>query len=305
VIQEWLTKVSCAKTTADLEKALESANILEASVEMGGREQLIAKLNEIAEDKRMVTTSKLKRRVSRLVNSLQSLVTQVASFNAAAAELNQEERPAPTKKARLAPPSAEPSGATAFEDLFTRIEDIYSRNKFNDLIDILPFIDINSGNSGQRRKLKRTFEKLLKEQGGSLDESLTERIKVLIDSKVEPTSATETSQSSTVVAPAMIRAEPAVVHVKPEGHLYIVFIGQLSFGTTAQHVEDFLRGRGIEGLITVRMLTNRGTGSSKGQCFVELEGSRELKKCLRLDQHELDGRRLNIELSTGKKKAKH
>ncbi len=82
---------------------------------------------------------------------------------------------------------------------------------------------------------------------------------------------------------------------------YIVFIGQLTYDTTADDVTNFLRSSGIEGPIQVRMLTDKATRQSKGQCFVTLEGSREMNKCIALHQSLLNNRRINIEKSVGGK----
>ena len=54
---------------------------------------------------------------------------------------------------------------------------------------------------------------------------------------------------------------------------YIVFVGQLAFSTTAKAVEDHFRTRGgVEGKISVRLLTRKGTNPprSKGMAFVEV-----------------------------------
>lgn len=54
---------------------------------------------------------------------------------------------------------------------------------------------------------------------------------------------------------------------------HIVFVGQLAFSTTAQALEDHFRKRGeVEGRISVRLLTRKGTNppKSKGMAFVEV-----------------------------------
>ena len=83
---------------------------------------------------------------------------------------------------------------------------------------------------------------------------------------------------------------------------YVVFVGQLAFSTTKEQIESHFRNEGnVDGDIRVRVLTNKDNNRSKGMAFVQVEGSRELRRCLDMHQSFLDGRIINVEQSTGKK----
>ncbi len=89
---------------------------------------------------------------------------------------------------------------------------------------------------------------------------------------------------------------------------YIVFVGQLSFSTTAEMLyEHFETNLGKE-VITkettkIRLLTDAKTKKSRGMAFVELSTPEAMYECLKLHLTHLDGRRLNVERTTGGGKA--
>eukprot|EP00903_Cladosiphon_okamuranus_P011655 g10963.t1 len=88
---------------------------------------------------------------------------------------------------------------------------------------------------------------------------------------------------------------------------FIVFVGQLAYSTTAEGVEEHFRTRGgIEGKISVRLLTRKGTNPprSKGMAFVEVEDAESAYQCLSLHHTRLDGRLLNVERTSGGGKEK-
>jgi hypothetical protein len=97
--------------------------------------------------------------------------------------------------------------------------------------------------------------------------------------------------------------DPAAAVAAAAGHEakgpYIVFIGQLSYEATHDAIDAFLRGKGIEGDVKIRLMTDKKTKKSKGSAFVELEGSREMNKCIALHHSKFQGRRINIERSCG------
>lgn len=72
----------------------------------------------------------------------------------------------------------------------------------------------------------------------------------------------------------------------------------LNFKTKVDDIERFLRRNGIEGPISIRLLTD-DQGESRGMAFIELEGPREMNKCLQLHHQQLNGRCINIEKSAG------
>mmetsp|Transcript_2301 Transcript_2301/g.3205 ORF Transcript_2301/g.3205 Transcript_2301/m.3205 type:complete len:384 (-) Transcript_2301:260-1411(-) len=81
----------------------------------------------------------------------------------------------------------------------------------------------------------------------------------------------------------------------------IVFVGQLSYSTTAQQLEDHFKTNGIHGPIKVRMLTDKKTKKFKGTAFVEFANASEMYKSLSMHHSHLGGRRINVERSCGGK----
>eukprot|EP00624_Nannochloropsis_granulata_P000695 evm.model.NODE_1278_length_22383_cov_20.731983.4 len=82
---------------------------------------------------------------------------------------------------------------------------------------------------------------------------------------------------------------------------HIVFVGQLGFKTTAEALREHLEKGGVAGPVQVRLLTEKGTGKSRGQAFVTLIDAENQYKCLSLHHTKLDGRVINIERSCGGK----
>jgi hypothetical protein len=79
---------------------------------------------------------------------------------------------------------------------------------------------------------------------------------------------------------------------------HIVFFGQLPFDATTADVERLVRSVGVEGSVSVRMLSDRD-GTPKGTAFATLDTAEEQHACLGLHHTMLRGRRINVEKSTG------
>ena len=88
---------------------------------------------------------------------------------------------------------------------------------------------------------------------------------------------------------------------------YIVFFGQLSFKTTQEsllkHIKDNLGDEFdvSEQTVKIRLLTDSNTAESRGMAFVEVTDPHLLYALLRLHQTFLEGRRINVEKTTGGK----
>jgi RNA recognition motif-containing protein len=79
-------------------------------------------------------------------------------------------------------------------------------------------------------------------------------------------------------------------------HKHILFIGQLSYDTTSAELLEYLKSSGVTGEISVRLLTDKENGRSKGAAFIDLfGGKRSLKRILDLHHTMLKGRRINVE----------
>jgi RNA recognition motif-containing protein len=75
-----------------------------------------------------------------------------------------------------------------------------------------------------------------------------------------------------------------------------LFIGGLSFSTSTDRLRQFFAG--VEGVESATVVTDRGTGQSRGFGFVEMTNAEAAQTAMRdLNGQELDGRRLRIELA--------
>jgi RNA recognition motif-containing protein len=75
-----------------------------------------------------------------------------------------------------------------------------------------------------------------------------------------------------------------------------LFIGGLSFSTSAERLREFLAR--VEGVESATVVTDRATGQSRGFGFVEMASVEAAKTAMQaLNGQELDGRQLRIELA--------
>ncbi|KAL3805805.1 hypothetical protein HJC23_007766 [Cyclotella cryptica] len=85
---------------------------------------------------------------------------------------------------------------------------------------------------------------------------------------------------------------------------YILFVGQLAYTTTTdqlfQHFQQTLGPEVIhKDSIQIRLLTDATTKKSKGMAFIELSTPETMYECLKMHLTHLDGRRINVERSSG------
>jgi hypothetical protein len=166
----------------------------------------------------------------------------------------------------------------------------------------------------QRKLLKRTIEQVLSQEdvSASMNAKVRRRVTRITSALAEedgasaeaaaPAGASESnsadkgaSQKSGLVIPPVVdaNARKVVPHV--------VFVGNLSYDTTAAELEAHLRqSAALEGTLKVRMRSHAETGQSLGVAFVDLEGPRELHQCIGMAHHTtLRGRIINVEKSCG------
>lgn len=94
---------------------------------------------------------------------------------------------------------------------------------------------------------------------------------------------------------------------KKKKNPYIVFVGQLSYETTKEDLfQHFQKEMAKEyphishETISIRLLTDPQTKKSRGMAFVEVKDDPELLyACLKLHHTQLQGRRINVERTTG------
>ena len=152
--------------------------------------------------------------------------------------------------------------------------------------------------SSQRRKLKRLFDNL----GGDSQDIVMGESNVESVKRIKTNSCSiEKNEGHDDVDNKEVLDDGQQNH-QPKPIPYVVFVGQLAFSTTKEQIESHFRNEGhVDGCLKVRILTHRDNNRSKGMAFVQVEGSRELRKCLRMHQSCLNGRIINVEQSTGKK----
>jgi RNA recognition motif-containing protein len=90
---------------------------------------------------------------------------------------------------------------------------------------------------------------------------------------------------------------------------YIAFIGQLSFNTSEQQLEEHIRSnlktdfpKISSQKFHIRLLTDSKTKKSRGMAFCQVDDPEILYALLKLHQTFLNGRRINVERSAGGKK---
>ncbi len=150
--------------------------------------------------------------------------------------------------------------------------------------------------SSQRRKLKRLLDNLGGDSGT-----------VVLEAARDDRSAKRLKITPAKTEENLHNEDDFAENHQPKPIPYVVFVGQLAFSTTKEKIESFFRDEGnVDGDIRVRLLTHKQNERSKGMAFVQVEGSRELRKCLEMHQSCLDGRIINVEHSRGKKgKSQH
>lgn len=152
----------------------------------------------------------------------------------------------------------------------------------------------------ERRSAKRKAEAIAAEASGMTCEALLEWYETFGKAIQTLQNAGGTTKNKTATKK------------RPSHDPYIVFIGQLSFETTAdelfRYIQDQLQKDSSTVVkiksqdIKIRLLTDPKTKKSRGMAFVEVENPDLLYGLLKLHQTMLNGRRINVERSAGGKK---
>ncbi|GMI27308.1 hypothetical protein TrRE_jg5887, partial [Triparma retinervis] len=144
--------------------------------------------------------------------------------------------------------------------------------------------ELEAMSSKDRRKWKRKLEALEAEKTNvDVTEFREAKKQKAVDEEAEAKAAAEAEESK-----------------KPNP--YIVFVGQLSYKTTASQLLDHINTKLpslTESTPTIRLLTSP-SGKSRGMGFVEFkENPEDMYMMLTLHHTELDGRRINVERTSG------
>lgn len=151
-------------------------------------------------------------------------------------------------------------------------------------------------NAKERRSAKRKAEAIAAESAGS---SASELLEWYIQKSKQKQNKKQKESPS--------KKESSPSHTKTKQQIpYILFVGQLSFSTTADQLRDFF----LEHLrktdpkvhkdsVRIRLLTEATTKKSRGMAFCQVDTADTLFSLLQLHQSVLHGRRLNLERTTG------
>ena len=71
-----------------------------------------------------------------------------------------------------------------------------------------------------------------------------------------------------------------------------LFVGNLSWNTTDQSLQDFFATAG--NVVSAHVITDRNTGRSRGFGFVEMASDEEAQKAMELNEQSLDGRQIVV-----------
>lgn len=77
---------------------------------------------------------------------------------------------------------------------------------------------------------------------------------------------------------------------------FIAFVGNLPFKATAEEVQEFFKAANPS---SVRLMTDKQTGKSRGFAFVDFATSADLKHALKFHHMPLGTKKINVELTAG------
>jgi RNA recognition motif-containing protein len=286
--------------------------------------KILEALSAVSSNGDIKFNAKLRRRVERLQSSLEALEDSPAPQSSLiSSSLNKETKSVRDKGAAAKPfisaaekaPSKAPIskgfGQAKAPDvdaaILSRLEGLSDAEVYDALLQMkyegIPLTE--------RQRLRKTLVKLSEEVTSvKINAKSRRKLKRMIESMdEEPASAQQVSAAAVQIEikePAKTAPDPhesshmELANDHESKHIpYVVFIGQLDFKVTAADVERHLRSGGVEGPVKVRLNLDPATKKSKGTAFVELEGPREMHKCLGLHHTKLGGRRINVEKTCG------
>jgi hypothetical protein len=334
-IADCLAELSSATNTTDVDAAISnvSANSQGTSA---ARAELKSTLEKLSEDANLVSNTKIKRKVQRLIKTLEGVTEEAVPINAPASIVASTTVPGkkPAPAAPAAGPSVAASSVTAdaggIAGIVQQLKDVHSAEQLDSVLVTLDMRTVlpestdgaeNGGTNGDgvqhRRLLKRTIEQVLAQDdvSASMNAKVRRRVSRITsalttdgDDAEDATAAPDATSALNATADARVSgmglsipSTGAVVNATVKKVPYVVFVGNLSYDTTAPDIEQHLRETAaLEGPIKVRLRTNPETQQSTGVAFVDLEGARELHQCVAAAHHStLHGRIINVEKSCG------
>jgi hypothetical protein len=308
---EQITSISSASSEKELEVALNNV-VTPGAEDQEGVALLVATLDRRMKDTKLEIIGKLKRRIVRLLFVLnKSLPGYVAPVKTAAPKVAIKKPINTFVKPAIDAVSSEvfqkwcqdveaASTTPELEEALTNINpdaapDDAARAALTDVLTTSSKKDISS-NSKIRRRVTRMITAL--EPRGEAESASAGASAAAAEAGGAEAMNVDTGAEGTDMDYTEFSAPVAPV-VAPGAIPYVVFVGQLAFKVTVSGLEEHLRGGGVEGSIKVRLNTDAATGKSKGTAFVELEGPREMHKCIGMHHTLLMGRRINVEKTCG------
>jgi hypothetical protein len=334
-IADCLTELSSAVNTTDVDAAISNVSASSQGTS-AARAELKSTLEKLSEDANLVSNTKIKRKVQRLIKTLEGVREEavVASASAAttstAAVSGKKPAPAASAAGSTVAASSVTADAGGIAGIVQQLKDVHSAEQLDSVLVTLDMRTVlpestdgaeNSGTNGDgvqhRRLLKRTIEQVLAQDdvSASMNAKVRRRVSRITsalttdgDDAEEPAAAPDATAAQNTTADVRasgvglsIPSTGAVVNATVKKVPYVVFVGNLSYDTTAPDIEQHLRETAaLEGPIKVRLRTNPDTQQSTGVAFVDLEGARELHQCVAAAHHStLHGRIINVEKSCG------
>lgn len=315
---EAYSQLKAASSAIQIEEAI--SNVSASSIgDAGSRQMLVTYLTELQNNADLLSNSKLRRRVKRLIDML-----SVSSPGQAAADTNCSGEKASTTTPALVS-IEDNTNEVSVEDLISLVNLCIDSKKIADILPELYRIRPGIGSCKSRRLLRRAIMRLVSESGGleavavvgsnrELVEQLT-RVLALLEPVVGQNSELAGTNKAQALAADTSKKRKREVETdpklnsdlrkksstsQPKPPAFVMFVGRMADETTAEDLQTFFRTRArVEGEIRVRLLTHKATGASRCMAFVEVESESALYECLSLHRSKLHNHVINIERSYG------
>jgi hypothetical protein len=329
-LQELQAATSCAEVDAAI-----SAVSASSEGDEGQRRAVGALLQQL--ESRMAINTKTKRKVLRLIKSIEEGMSTAAP--AAAAVVAEVEEAAVQPKATPAPAAATSSEPKDVLSIVKLLKEVRTAEQLDSVLISVDLRSVsapgaadqsahapqgeaseapsesNTEMASQRRLLKRTIDEVLSisEVAGSMNSKVRRRVTRITaalqdadgegEEDWEGTGATaEGGRIASVPVTAFTgEVQQSQPQQQPQKKVpYVAFVGNLSYDVTAAEVEEHFRAAGaLEGEVRIRLRTDPHSGRGLGVAFVEVDSARELHQCIAQHHSRLGGRMINVEKSCG------
>jgi RNA recognition motif-containing protein len=218
----------------------------------------------------------------------EKLLQKLAELESNPDNLNSKDRRSAKRKAEVI--ASEEAGCSA-EELIEWYGQYSKKHKSNSV--------------SQEEKTKLTAAKKLKESLDKIESDTTMNAKERRSAKrrCEAIATEETGWECNQLLQWYETCHPTKDKNKKHTTPYILFVGQLAYTTTSDmlftHFQSTLGEIITTESMKIRLLTDIKTKKSKGMAFVELSTPEILYECLKMHLTHLDGRRINVERSSG------